>query len=231
MDAVTTTPSISQILRSYQFRVCSYAVVTFAVFHFVYTAIRSYGGAMMGAENGPIEMAQLALAILAATGLYFAARWTRIGRAGLVCCAAVVAYAAAREADLILETLLFDDAYKWVVGLPVAIIAIVVVFKERHKVIAESMWLLKQPAATLFAVAGIYLCFVCQFFDRPDMWAGISSKAEAEVTKAMVEEYAELFAYLLLAFSGFEAAVLAKQGRDSAALGQAEEEEYPRIAA
>ncbi len=123
MDAAPQLPTVSQFLRSYAFRVGVYGIITFLVFHCTYLAIQAYGGAVMGAENGPIEMTQLTLAILAAASLFCAARWARIGRAGLVVCGAVVAYAAARESDLFLETYLFDDAYKWVFGLPLAVLA------------------------------------------------------------------------------------------------------------
>lgn len=231
MDADAQTPTISQFLRSYSFRVCIYAVVVLLVFYFAYLAIQVHGAEVMGAENGPIELAQVVLAILAAVGLFCAARWTRIGRAGLVTGGAFVAYAAARESDRIFETLMFDDAYKWVVGFPMAILVTVFVYADRRRLIGETMWLMRQPSATLFAVAGVYLCFVCQFFDRPEMWAGISNAAEAETTKAMVEEYAELFAYLLLVFSGFEAGILARQDRVEAAGEQQGDEAFPRIAA
>jgi hypothetical protein len=230
MDADLQTPTISQFLRSYSFRVCVYAVVTVLVFYVTYLAIGVYGAQVMGAENGPIESAQVVLAILGAVGLFCAARWSRIGRAGLVTAGAAVAYAAARESDRIFETLMFDDAYKWVVGLPMAVLAVVTVIADRRCLIGETMWLLRQPAATLFAIAGVYLCFVCQFFDRPDMWSGISNTTEVATTKAMVEEFAELFAYLLLACSGLESAIRARQDR-IAALDRSEEEAYPRIAA
>jgi len=29
---------------------------------------------------------------------------------------------------------------------------------------------MKQPSATVFAIAGIYLCVVCQMFDHPLLW-------------------------------------------------------------
>ncbi len=63
------------------------------------------------------------------------------------------------------------------------------------------------------------------------MWVGISNPAEAKATNAMIEEFAELFAYLLLAFSGLEAAIAARQDRAAAARQQHAEEGYPRIAA
>jgi hypothetical protein len=233
MDADTNTPSISEILRSYAFRLCVYSVLTYVVFEAIYAGVQTHGAARMGAENGPIEMAQLGLAIIGAVGLFCAAWWSPIGRAGLVMCGAVVTYAAARESDLLLETALFDDAYKWVVGLPMVILVVVVVIADRHRLVEGIMWLMHHPAATLFAVAGVFLCFVCQVLDRPDMWVGISNGHEAETTKALIEEYTELFAYLLLACSGIEAAILAYSGRakQRKASLSAELESFPRVAA
>lgn len=232
MDADPRSISISDFARSYPFRIGFYAVITLVVFQSVFLAINAYGPEVMGAENGPIEVMQVVLALIAATGLFYAAKRATVGRAGLILCAAAVTYAAARESDKLFETYLFDDAYKVLVGLPMAILVGVSLFKLRRGLLGETMWLMRQPAATLFAIAGIYLCFVCQFFDRPDLWAGITNRAEADTTKALIEEYAELFAYLLLAFSGIEATIFAKQ-QQAAELQKTldGEEQYPRIAA
>jgi hypothetical protein len=232
MDAEISTPTLGAILRSYPFRLGLYALATLVIFQAVFWAIKTYGGESLSIENGPIEMAQVFLALVAATGLFYAACHAVVGRAGLVVCGAIVTYAAARESDLLMETLLFDDAYKYLVGIPMLILCGWIVVKERQNLIGETMWLMRQPAATLFGIAGIYLCFVCQSFDRPDMWGAITNGAEVEATKAMVEEYAELFAYLLLAFSGFEASILVRQMRASEEAASLETDEaYPRIAA
>ncbi|MFK8114531.1 MAG: hypothetical protein AB8B91_20185 [Rubripirellula sp.] len=232
MKAELTTPTVAEILRSYQFRIAVYGVMTLVVFQAVFLAIQSYGAQTMGAENGPIEMTQVILALVAATGLFYAAYRSQKGRATIILCGAVVTYAAAREADLLFETYLFDDAYKVLVGLPMVLLVAAAFVKYRRSLVAETMWLLEQPAATLFALAGIYLCFVCQFFDRPDLWSGISNITEAETTKALIEEYAELFAYMLLAFSGLEAGIFASQQHAAMnAANASDDEAYPRIAA
>ena len=205
--------------------------MTFVVFESTYVAIRGYGAERMGAEDGPIEMAQVGLALIAAVGLFCAARWTVIGRAGLVICGALVTYAAARESDRVFETLLFDDAYKWLVGLPMVMLAAVAVFVDRRRLIGDLMWLMRHPAATLFVIAGVYLCSVCQALDRPGLWVGISNAGESAATKAMIEEYAELFAYLLLAFSGIEASIFAYRGRAMDRDAESDSQDFPRIAA
>lgn len=213
MNNTPTTPTFSEIIRSYPFRVVIYAVITFALFEWVYWAVGTRGADAIGKENGPVEMAQVVLAVIGAVGLFCAARWTMIGRAGLIVCASVVTYAAARESDAVFEALLFDDAYKWVVGLPLGVLCFSVIYAERRQFMADTMWLMRHPAATLFAIAGVYLCFVCQILDRPNMWTTVGDAEAVGTAKALVEEFAELFAYLLLAFSGFEAAVLARRGQ------------------
>jgi hypothetical protein len=212
------TPTIAEILCSYPFRVGVYAIVVMVVFELVYSGIRAQGAAAMGAENGPIEMAQVALAVIGACGLFAAACLARVGRAGVVLCGAAVAYAAARESDRWFESILFDDAYKLLIGFPMLTLVCLVTFVDRRRLVGDLMWLMHQPAATLFAIAGIFLCFVCQILDRPDMWSSVIDANQMVNAKALIEEYCELFAYLLVAFSGVEAAVLAYQRRRASGL-------------
>jgi hypothetical protein len=216
MDPAAPTPTISEFVRSYPFRICLYAIATLAIFETVYLGIRTYGAETMGPENGPIEVAQTILAVIGALGLFYAAAIAPIGRSGFVLCGAVIAYAAARESDLWFETLLFDDAYKWLVGLPMLIVAGSVVVMERRRIVHDVLWLMDHPAATLFVVAGVFLCFVCQVLDRPAMWVGLSDEGEMVTMKALIEEFCELFAYLLLALSGLEAALFARRIRSIA---------------
>ena len=211
MDAETKTPSIREIIGSYPFRLCLYGMITIAVYQVVFLGVRNYGADMAGSENGPIESAQVLLALVAAACFFAAAYRNPIGRAALILCGAVVTYGAARESDQWFEQLFFDDAYKWLVGLPMFLIVVVALAIHRGRIVGEMMWMLRQPAATLFAVAGIFMCGVCQSLDRPDMWLSVSDAREVEITKGMIEEYSELFAYLLLAFSGLEAVILARQ--------------------
>ncbi len=211
MDAAEQAPSIPDIFRSYLFRFGIYAFITLLVFESVYAAIGVYGPEAMGAENGPIEMAQVLLAIIGAVGLFAAACWSPIGRSGWVMCGAVVAYAAARESDLFFETLLFDDAYKWVVGLPMAVLFLAIVIVDRRRLVGDNLMLMRHPAATMFGIAGVFLCFVCQIIDRPEMWAENGTDGSVAITKALIEEYCELFAYLLIAFSGIESALLGRR--------------------
>ncbi len=219
------TPQLRDLIVSYPLRLCVYAGITCVTFIAVHEGAMRIGPARMGAENGWIETAQLNLALIAAVFLFAAAKFQTRGRAGLVFCGAIVAYAAAREADLWFETLFFEDAYKYLVGLPMAIMAVVAIVAQRRRIVADSIRLFSQPAATLFAVAGILLCFVCQMLDRPGFWTGITMDAGGQATKAMLEESMELFAYLLIACSGIEALIYARQSSAAAKFAATEDDD------
>lgn len=237
MDAQPENPTIGEILRSYPLRICVYGAITVALYQVVFLGVTRWGPVVMGSENGPLEIGQVVLAIIAAVLIFTAAARTRLGAISLTLGGALVAYAAARESDLWFETVFFDDAYKWFVGLPMLTLVVFTVAIHRKKLVSDLFWLLNQPASTIFAIAGIFLCAVCQTLDRPGLWGGLSASEEAAWTKAMIEEYAELFAYLLLAFAGVESVILsAKYSKNSAIDDQPsqperERTERPRIAA
>lgn len=226
--------SLAELACSYPARLFAYAIITFALFQGVFYGLLRSGSGFIAAENGPVESAQVYLAIFAALCLFYTAYRSRRGRAGLIVCAAMVGYAAAREADSIFEALFFDDAYKWLVGLPMLAIAITALWVDRKRVIPDALWLVRQPSVTMFAIAGIYLCAVCQLYDRPAMWSEITGGATADTAKATIEEFAELFAYVLLGFSGIEGLAMAHD-LDNVAEVACEDPvtvvEQPRIAA
>lgn len=222
MDQNESTWTWRTLLTSYPARLAGYGIVTAMMFEAVYALRQSHGPAWLAAENGPIEIAQVLLLLFSAAGIALALRWTPFGRAVLVATGGVAIYAAARESDQWFESLFFDDAYKWLVGVPVAILILAVAALERRKLIAETLRMSVRPGSTLFTMAGIFLCFFCQILDRPLWWDANELDAAAGAQKMLIEESAELFAYLLIAFSGIEAAVFAWQ--DRAALTQRDSE-------
>lgn len=223
------SPNLRQVVTSFPARMAVYGAIVFLVFQVVYLSLQRYDATWLFTENGPIELAQVAFLLLAAGTIAMAAYLTPIGRAALVAASAATFYAAARECDHWLESNLFDDAYKWIVGLPAAAVVLTVAYRERHRILVETLRIARYPGATLFTVAGIYLFFFCQMFDRPLFWnesgpgAGFAAVQEPLPTMdeliaryieiAKVEESAELFAYLLVAFSGAEAVISAIEDR------------------
>lgn len=205
--------TLRQIVTSCAARWLVYTGIAAGTFQSIYLAATQFGAASVGRENGPIEMSQVAFAACGAVGLFLAARNTMRGRAMILVCAAAVTYAMARECDLLFETLLFDDAYKYLVGLPMGLMVVSVLWRERWELVSDFLYMMRQPAATLFGVAGLHLCVACQMLDRPLLWSGLDGAVEVEIkaTQAMIEESMELFAYMLIAFSGVEAYMFANE--------------------
>ena len=202
-----------QLVTSYPARMAGYGLITMLAFQFVYASIQSHGVAWLAAENGPLELSQVALLLMASAGITVAACWMPVGRSGLLAAAAVTLYAAARESDDWIEAAFFDDAYKWLVGLPAAAAVGVVAYRERGKLIEETLRITQKPSVTLLIIGGIYLCFFCQMMDRPLFWSGSGLEGNLGFQKTTVEESAELFAYLLIAFSSVEAVISAARDR------------------
>jgi hypothetical protein len=205
--------SWSQLITSYPARLGLYGLIVMVAFQILYAFLQERGASWLAEENGPIELAQVACLLFAVAGLAIAARWTPIGRAALVGTAALLVYAAARESDDWIQAMFFEDAYRTLVGLPAAACALLVAYSERDKLLRETMLIAHKPGATLFAIGGIYLCVFCQMLDRPKFWEESGLLGSDGYRKSMVEESAELFAYLLIAFSALEAMISAWQDR------------------
>lgn len=208
-DADASSTVWPGILFGYPARLFFYGLVAFAVCQLVFVAIRENGIAFAAIENGPVEQAQVWMALFASGCLFFAARRIKVARPGFILCACMIGYAAARECDTWFEQALFDDAYKYLAGIPLLVIALTALYRGRKQFISGSLPLVRTPAITIFSIAGIYICSICQVIDRPDLWAAIGEGPAAETTKAAVEEFAELFGYLLMAFSGVESVAMA----------------------
>lgn len=192
------------VAPGFPFRLAAFGVATVVLYQGLYAMLQGDRGAWVSAENGLVEILQVLLAVAASALLFLAARRAHVGQAAMTLGACVTGYAAARESDSWLESLFFDDAYKYLVGLPLALIAVVVLYRQRRRLIDETLWLMNQPPTVMFILAGIYLGGVCQIFDRPGTWIGLASPDQAVAAKATIEEFSELFAYLLFAFSAWE---------------------------
>ncbi|WP_182868640.1 hypothetical protein [Stieleria mannarensis] len=202
-------------LFDYPVRLLVYAMVAFLICNLVLLAARGYGPEVIARENGPVELAQAMMAMFAAGCLFLAASRMQFGRPLLVVCGCLVGYAAARECDSWFETVFFDDAYKYLAGIPLFVIGAVALYRGRKQAVDQSLALLRTPAMTLFVFAGLYVCTVCQAIDVPDLWTAIGPSPAAEMTKAAVEEFSELFGYLLLSISGVESLAMAFAASES----------------
>ncbi|MEO1615151.1 MAG: hypothetical protein AAFV88_04830 [Planctomycetota bacterium] len=198
-----SVPPMRDWLTGYPTRLAVYAISSIAASQFVFYRIETEGLAYAGRENGPVELGQAALAVCTALLLAFAAYRLR-GRATLMIVGAcLVGYAAARECDQWFESVFFDDAYKYLVGAPLFLIAVTTLAMNPKRFLAELHETARHPMMTIFVIAGIHICGFCQILDRPGLWSELG--AGSEMTKAAVEEFAELFGYLILSFAAIEA--------------------------
>lgn len=200
-------------MASYPTRLILYGVVTIGVFELSYALLCAGGVAWLAEENGLLELTQVGFLLAAVAGFTWAAVLSPADRNVLIITGCLILYAAARESDTWFETMLFDDAYKWLVGFPAAIVILFVLYKNRGQMLEDTLRIAMKPSLTLFAIGGIYLCFFCQIADRPMYWYASGSADGGGLQKSLVEENAELFAYLLIVFSSVEAVISAYQQR------------------
>ncbi|MDG2013806.1 MAG: hypothetical protein P8J33_09890, partial [Pirellulaceae bacterium] len=142
-------------------RLVAYGVICFVVGQVLYELLVAQGVGFIAQENGLVEWLQAIFAIFAAVAFFIAAKRSDYGKAGLVLCGALIGYAAARECEQILESIFFSGAHKFLIGLPLLVIALAAAWKYRETVLTDSLRLVRTPAIVMFAVAGVYLCAVC----------------------------------------------------------------------
>ena len=202
------------LFAKYPVRLLLYGLIAFLLCQIVFWGIEQQGVFVFVRENGPMEQTQTLLALLTSLCFFFAASQRCYGSTVLVLCGCLVGYAAARESDDLFETIFFDDAYKYLAGIPLLTIGLVVWYRNRIGFFDQAIQMLKSPAMTIFVISGIYICSICQAFDRPALWSELDWNRSTELTKAAVEEFAELFGYLLLSFSGIETVMMVRAASD-----------------
>tara|TARA_R110002049_G_scaffold2750_4_gene21952 strand:+ start:115134 stop:115883 length:750 start_codon:yes stop_codon:yes gene_type:complete len=209
---MTQLTSIRAGFASYPVRLTLFGICTFALFAVIFFATTIYPPEWLSAENGPLELLQVALIGCASVTLFFAAFKSTRGRAALTIMASLAGYASARETDSLFESLLFDDAYKYFAALPLMLVCVSAVWRDRSNLRRDFAWVMNQRCTTIFAIGGTYLFCICQILDSPAFWGGpnesdwAQSGQHAHAVKQMVEEFCEVFAYVLIGFAGVEAA-------------------------
>ena len=176
-------------------------------------------GTGFAAEDGPLELAQVAVAAGGAALLILAAHRTAAGRAGLAACAGALLYAAARECDGWFERTFFDDAYKYLAGLPIAAAVGFIAWRDRRNW-PESLRWCGHPSAGLFLCGGLQVVAVAALLERPALWLFVDDFDQAEAMKRVVEECCELAGYAALAAGSLEL-FLTVRGENAAAAAQA----------
>lgn len=208
------------VLSIYVARLFLFGIFAFTIFVSIFVAATNYSASALSSENGPLELLQVGFVGSASLMLFVAALRSKSGRACLTLMGAMAGYAAAREMDSLFESLLFDDAYKYLVGLPMLAIVGWTAWKDRSHLLDDWVALSKQPVVTIYAIGGIYLFCVCQVLDSTAFWAEAPGVASSETfamhpAKQMVEEFCEVFAYLLIGFAGVESIVMTFASQES----------------
>ncbi|MFH5803415.1 hypothetical protein [Alienimonas sp. DA493] len=195
----------------------AYVVAAGIAVQALYQAVVAWGPGI-AEENGPLELLQVGVAVVGGLTLAAAVVVAPRGRTALAACGGALLYAAARESDLMLERLLFDDAYKYLVGAPVAAVVGLVAWRDRARW-RESLRWTAHPSAGLFLCGGLQIVVVAALFDRSDLWDSVTNATQADAMKRLVEESIELSGYLVLTVGAFELFVTCR--REAAAVHRA----------
>jgi len=193
----------------YPIRLLMFGVFSVFVFGILFLWTLNSTPAFMSAENGPLESLQVVFALAASVMFFNAAVRCQRCQAGFVLMGVLTGYAVARELDTVFEWLFFDDAYKVLVGVPLTLLLVVTCWRNRATLVGDGVWMSFRPPATFFAIGSLYLICVCQVIDSPAFWGKDMVLSEALPAKQMIEEFCEVFAYLLLAYAGVEGLALA----------------------
>lgn len=188
-------------------RLLVYALVTAAVFQCVVIIAIDGHADLLGSEYGPIECAQLVLALVAGAVLLTAARRGDTMPTVLTIGALAAWFAAAREADRFLADILFSDANK-IVMTAVAVLAVVVMIRGRGRIGAELALLVRTSGFQFLFCGWLVVVVYAQITGQKQLWQAVMGDSYLRSAKNTLEELPELFGYLLLVFGGFEAWVL-----------------------
>ncbi|TWU18501.1 hypothetical protein [Allorhodopirellula heiligendammensis] len=166
--------------------------------------LNSLGVAALASENGVLEWVQVAF-LAFASGLSACAFCTsRSGSTiyGLIAC--VTAYATAKECDTFFEAALFDDAYKYVAGVPLALLAGFLLYRGRMRFVNEISECIGYRWFGIFVTAGILLASLCQLLDSAHFWETFEQSLTLQDAKRLVEETSELYAYYFMSVAAVE---------------------------
>ncbi|NNJ25543.1 hypothetical protein [Alienimonas chondri] len=198
-------------------RYCAYALAAEGGVQALYQAVIAYGPGI-AVENGALELLQIAVALAGGAALVAAGAVTQRGLTAIAFCAGALLYAAAREADLWFEQVAFDDAYKYLAGVPIAAAAAAVAWRDRRRW-AESLEWTAHPASVFFLCGGLQVVVAAALFDRSRLWDSIENSVQADRVKRLVEESIELSGYLTLAAGACELLITCR--REAAAASRA----------
>ncbi|MCO8123134.1 hypothetical protein NHH03_15405 [Stieleria sp. TO1_6] len=197
-------PCANESLGGVLVRFAIYGILSLALGQVIVWKLNSVGVIALASENGMLEWMQVGLTLCTA-GVF--ARVYFMGKSGATVfgvLACVVAYAGAKECDSFLESFLFDDAYKYVAGGPLALLVFFLVCRGRDEFVSDLSHAIAARWFGIFVTAGILLISLCQLFDSAGLWETFDQSTALREAKLLVEETSELYVYYFLAVAALE---------------------------
>jgi len=203
--------------RWFPLRIVLYLVFIGLVLKIEVGLVLRYGFQRILLENAVVEWASVAVCALAAV-LFCATAIRDRGRRGLALVLACFALTAcAREMDLFLECLAFENVHHLLIA-AFLVLAAVAAFAFRRGMVREVGAFLQRPAFVLLIFGLGLAAFWAQALGVRWLWSHFSTSVypiDPNGVRCMVEETLELAAYLLILFGAFEELFFVRPTRES----------------
>ncbi len=201
-DLASVSTSALSVLR-----LVLYLIVTVAAFGMIVIAVvRSPMPAALFRENGPWEWIEFSLFAASGAICFVNARRNEIYTHILKLCGLLALFAAVRELDNFLDTLVFEGAYKIINGV---ILGLFVYLVWIHCLtLTKTLASFTKTAPFYFFVAAVLVLVYSQIIGYAELWKAIMEPLYIRSVKRVVEELAEFMGYLLLFFGAVETCFL-----------------------
>lgn len=155
-------------------------------------------------DDGPLENAQLLLAVFVAGMFAYLAGRIPAQRDLFQIMAGLAYVAGARELDNLTLTMGSRHAYK-LIALPGLLYAGAALLRARTRIFDDVRNLARTPAFGLLFVGFLAVVAYGQVFGQKELWMALVAEGNYRPVKDLVEEGTELFGYVLIAIGAIEA--------------------------
>ncbi len=188
-------------------RLVLYLIVTVAAFGtIVMAAVGSPNPAALFEDNGPWEWVEFFLLVASGAICFVNARRNEIYTHILKLCGLLALFAAVRELDNFLDTLVFEGAYKIINGV---ILGLFVYLVWIHRwTLTKTLTRFTKTAPFYFFVAAVLVVVYGEIIGQAELWEALMGDHFIRPVKRAVEELAEFMGYLLLFFGAVETCFL-----------------------
>jgi hypothetical protein len=188
-------------------RIVLYLLITIAAFGaIVIAAVGSPNPAALFEDDGPWEWIQFSLFVASAALCFANARRNEIYTHILDLCGLLALFAAVRELDHFLDTLVFDGAYKIING--VILVLFVYLIWIHRWTLTNTLMRFTKTAPFYFFVAAVLVVVYGEIIGQAELWKALMGDGYVRSVKRAAEELAEFMGYLLLFFGAVETCFL-----------------------